>query len=47
MGCTGDLARRVEEAVQVVLQEGGRTSDIGGGKRFSTSEMTEAVLERL
>lgn len=44
-----DLASRVEEAVQVVLQEGGRTSDIGGGgvKRFSTSEMTEAVLERL
>jgi len=43
-----DLARTVEDAVSRTLDDGYRTADLAGGdKRVGTSDMGDAILERL
>lgn len=43
-----DDAARIEAAVEAVLADGARTADIaGGGTRVSTSEFTQAVIQKL
>ena len=41
----GDAATSIEDAVRAALADGCATTDLGG--RLSTSEFTDAVIERL